>query len=122
MATRSKEEQRRVAIENLRKGREAAQKRRREAMASANPKPPLAARSDAAVPAATPAPDSQPSPTVCLNVKNMVSINGVQYIGHVEVTRQTADTIRMLDSAAETEKAKVHDSTVHPDKNLGQIG
>ncbi len=118
----TKEERRQLAIENLTRGR-AEQKRRREAMAQASQAPSQAARPDAAAPAAdpVPAPAEQISPTVCLNVPTQVSINGVDYIGYVEVPRETADTIRSLCSGVETEKKKMFDSTVHPYESIGHI-
>ncbi len=118
MATVSKEERRRIAIDNLNRGR-AKQQRRREAKALATQPSPLGARSDAAVPAADPAPVS---PTVCLYVPNAVVINGTEYSGHVEVRRDTADTIRSLSSGVETEKKKMYEATVHPDEHIGHIG
>jgi hypothetical protein len=116
----TKAERRQLAIENLNRGR-AEQQRRREAMAQASQTPSPAARPDAVPPAADPVPATTPSPTVSLYVPTQVSINGVDYVGHVVVPRDTADTIRSLCSGAETEKKKMFDSTVHPYESIGHI-
>ncbi|HOM27311.1 MAG TPA: hypothetical protein PKV21_07380 [bacterium] len=54
-------------------------------------------------------------------LKNVVVINGVEYVGEVEGDENFIATLKYIDEKIEWEKQHIKSEEVHPDKEIGRI-